>query len=204
MMESFDLIIVGSGAAGAMAALRGADLGLSVLIVEKAHQFGGTSATSGGVMWVPGHGLDGDQGDNALEALRYLRSVIGVSVDEERLAAYVDRAPEMLRFLKDSGVPVMAAAWPDYFPDAPGARADRSIICPTFDGRQLGDDRYPLMRAQYSRFTLFRRYAMDLGQTFALMMQQRGWRWTATKMIARYWLDIGTRRLSARDRSTLR
>ena len=53
MMESFDLIIVGSGAAGAMAALRGADLGLSVLIVEKAHQCGGTSATSGGVMWVP-------------------------------------------------------------------------------------------------------------------------------------------------------
>jgi len=200
MMDSFDLIVVGSGAAGAMAALRGADLGLSVLIVEKAHQFGGTSATSGGVMWVPGHGLDGDQGDSAAEALRYLRSVIGVPVDAERLVAYVDRAPEMLRFLKDSGVPVMAAAWPDYFPEAPGARADRSIICPTFDGRQLGDDRYPLMRAQYGRFTLFRRYAMDLGQTFALMMQQRGWRWTAAKMIARYWLDIGTRRLSARDR----
>ena len=46
-METFDLIVVGSGAAGAMAALRGADLGLSVLIVEKAHKFGGTSATSG-------------------------------------------------------------------------------------------------------------------------------------------------------------
>ena len=81
MMESFDLIVVGSGAAGAMAALRGTDLGLSVLIVEKAHQFGGTSATSGGVMWVPGHGLDGDRGDSAAEALRYLRSVIGVPVD---------------------------------------------------------------------------------------------------------------------------
>ena len=46
-METFDPIVVGSGAAGAMAALRGADLGLSVLIVEKAHKFGGTSATSG-------------------------------------------------------------------------------------------------------------------------------------------------------------
>lgn len=199
-METFDLIVVGSGAAGAMAALRGAELGLSVLIVEKAHKFGGTSATSGGVMWIPDHGLDGDQGDSAEEALRYLSGVIKVPVDGARLAAYVDQAPAMLRFLKGSGVPVMAASWPDYFPEVPGARTDRSIICPTFDGRELGDARYPLMREQYSRFKLFHRYTMDLTQTFALMMQQKGWRWTAAKMIGRYWLDIGTRRISRRDR----
>ncbi|WP_254798778.1 FAD-dependent oxidoreductase [Sphingobium sp. AS12] len=199
-METFDLIVVGSGAAGAMAALRGAELGLSVLIVEKAHKFGGTSATSGGVMWVPDHGLNGDVGDSAEEALRYLRTVIQVPVDAARLAAYVAQAPAMLRFLKDSGLPVMAAAWPDYFPEAPGARADRSVICPTFDGRELGDERYPLMREQFSRFKLFHRYAMDLTETFALMMQHRGWRFTAAKVIARYWLDIGARRVSARDR----
>lgn len=199
-MESFDLVVAGSGAAGAMAALRGAALGLSVLIVEKAHKFGGTSATSGGVMWVPDHGLNGDTGDSAEEALRYLHTVIQVPVDEARLAAYVVQAPAMLRFLKDSGVPVAAAAWPDYFPEAPGARTDRSVICPTFDGRELGDERYPLMREQYSRFKLFHRYAMDLTETFALMMQHRGWRFTAAKVIARYWLDIGARRVSARDR----
>lgn len=199
-METFDLIVVGSGAAGAMAALRGAELGLSVLIVEKAHKFGGTSATSGGVMWIPDHGLEGDQGDSAEEALRYLRGVIKVPVDGARLAAFVDQAPAMLRFLKGSGVPVMVASWPDYFPEVPGARADRSIICPTFDGRELGDARYPLMREQFSRFKLFHRYTMDLTQTFALMMQQKGWRWTAAKMIGRYWLDIGTRRISRRDR----
>ncbi|CCW16465.1 3-oxosteroid 1-dehydrogenase [Sphingobium indicum BiD32] len=199
-METFDLIVVGSGAAGAMAALRGAELGLSVLIVEKAHKFGGTSATSGGVMWIPDHGLNGDVGDSAEEALRYLRTVIQVPVDAARLAAYVAQAPAMLRFLKDSGLPVMAAAWPDYFPETPGARADRSVICPTFDGRELGDERYPLMREQFSRFKLFHRYAMDLTETFALMMQHRGWRFTAAKVIARYWLDIGARRVSARDR----
>jgi 3-oxosteroid 1-dehydrogenase len=199
-METFDLIVVGSGAAGAMAALRGAELGLSVLIVEKAQKFGGTSATSGGVMWIPGHGLNGETGDSAEEALRYLGGIIKVPVDTARLATYVDQAPAMLRFLKGSGVPVMAASWPDYFPEVPGARADRSIICPTFDGRELGDARYPLMREQYSRFKLFHRYTMDLTQTFALMMQQKGWRWTAAKMIGRYWLDIGTRRISRRDR----
>src|SRR3546814_13891530 len=61
--ESFDVVVVGSGAAGAMAALRAAELGLKVLILAKAQKFGGTSATSGGVLWIPNHQLDGDKGD---------------------------------------------------------------------------------------------------------------------------------------------
>ena len=55
--ETFDVVVVGSGSAGAMAALRAADHGLKVLIIEKAQKFGGTSATSGGVLesglWAP-------------------------------------------------------------------------------------------------------------------------------------------------------
>lgn len=198
--ESFDVVVVGSGAAGAMAALRSADHGMKVLIVEKAHKFGGTSATSGGVMWIPDHRLAGDTGDSRASALEYLDATIGVPVNRERLEAFVDEAPRMLHYLKDTGVPVMAAAWPDYFPDRPGARADRSVIVPTFDGRRLGDGRYALMREQYNRFKLFGRYAMDLTETFALMMQSKGWRGVAAKMIARYWLDRGTRRLSHRDK----
>lgn len=198
--ESFDVVVVGSGAAGAMAALRSADNGMKVLIVEKAHKFGGTSAASGGVMWIPNHGLDGAHGDSREAALEYLGATIGVPVNRERLEAYVDEAPEMLRYLRSTGVDLMAAAWPDYFPDRPGARADRSVIVPTFDGRRLGDGRYALMREQYNRFKLFGRYAMDLTETFALMMQSKGWRRVAGKMIGRYWLDRGTRQVSHRDR----
>ena len=51
----------------------------------------------------------------------------------------------MLGFLKSLGLPLSAASWPDYFATAPGARADRSIVVPTYDGRQLGD-RFILMR----------------------------------------------------------
>lgn len=198
--ETFDVVVVGSGAAGAMAALRSADLGMKVLIVEKAHKFGGTSATSGGVMWIPNHGLDGEVGDSRASALEYLDATIGKPVNRERLEAFVDEAPKMLKYLKSTGVAVLAAAWPDYFPDRAGARSDRSVIVPTFDGRKLGDGRYALMREQYNRFKLFGRYAMDLTETFALMMQSKGWRTVAGKMIGRYWLDRGTRSVSHRDK----
>jgi len=198
--ETYDVVVVGSGAAGAMAALRAADQGLSVLIVEKERKFGGTSSVSGGVMWVPNHRLGGDAGDSREQALTYLHSVITVPVNERRLEAYVDQAPEMLAFLTGTGVPVQTGVWPDYFPDKPGARADRSLTVPTFDGRKLGDQRYPLMREQYNRFKLFGKYAMDLGETFTLMTQEKGWKRAVANILRRYWLDRDTRRVSHRDR----
>lgn len=198
--ETYDVVVVGSGSAGAMAALRAADQGLKVLIVEKTHKFGGTSATSGGVLWIPNHQLDGDKGDSREATFEYLDSLIGKPVNRKRLEAFVDEAPKMIHYLKGTGVQVTAAMWPDYFPDKPGARSDRSVIVPTFDGRELGDDRYHLMREQYNRFKLFGRYAMDLTETFALMMQQKGWRATAAKVIGRYWADRSTRKVSHRDR----
>ncbi|WP_230291385.1 FAD-dependent oxidoreductase [Croceicoccus sp. Ery5] len=198
--ESYDLVVVGSGAAGAMAALRAADDGLSVLIVEKERKFGGTSAVSGGVLWVPNHKLNGPEEDSREEALAYLRSIITVPVNEKRLEAYVDQAPQMLRFMADTGVPVTAGVWPDYFPEAPGARSDRSIVVPTFDGRKLGDRLYPLMREQYNRFKLFGKYSMDLTETFTLMLQSKGWKRTVANIYRRYYLDRETRKISHRDR----
>lgn len=198
--ETYDVVVVGSGAAGAMAALRAADQGLTVLIVEKAHKFGGTSATSGGVMWIPNHQLGSGTDDTPAQTFEYLDSIIGKPVNRKRLEAFVEEAPRMLHFLKDTGVTVEVAAWPDYYADKPGARSDRSIVCPTFDGRKLGDDRYALMREQYNRFKLFGRYAMDLNETFALMLQTRGWRQVVARMISRYWADRSTRKLSHRDR----
>lgn len=199
-METYDVVVVGSGAAGAMAALRAADAGLSVLVTEKERKFGGTSAVSGGVLWVPNHKLNGAQEDSREDALAYLDANITVPVDRARLEAYVDEAPRMLAFMTGTGVPVAAGVWPDYFPDAPGARSDRSLTVPTFDGRKLGDTRYPLMREQYNRFKLFGKYAMDLTETFTLMMQAKGWKRTVANIYRRYWLDRETRKLSHRDR----
>src|SRR3977135_4011824 len=83
--EIYDVIVVGSGAAGAMAALRAAQLGLRALIIEKAHKYGGTSATSGGVLWIPNHGL-ADNGDSREQAMRYLDGRVGGHAHRRRLA----------------------------------------------------------------------------------------------------------------------
>ncbi len=196
--ETYDVVVVGSGAAGAMAALRAASNGLSVLIVEKAHKYGGTSATSGGVMWLPNHQLaPGD--DSREQAMQYLEALIDVPVQRDRLEAYVDGAPQMASFLQSLGLPIGAGVWPDYFPELPGARADRSVVCDTFDGRRLGR-MFPLMREQYTRFKLFRRYSLDLPEFFAISARGPGWIQAFLKILWRYWTDFGTRRIGARDR----
>lgn len=197
--EVHDVIVVGSGAAGATAALRAAEQGLSVLIVEKAHKYGGTSAASGGVIWVPNHQFTPND-DSRDKALAYLNALIKKPVRRDRLEAYVDQAPEMLRFLKSLGMPVAPAPYyPDYFPSAPNARVDRSILCDTCDGRELGEH-FPLMREQYARFKILNRYAMDVLQFFAISTRGPGWIKTFLKMAWTYWSDVSTRRLTRRDR----
>jgi len=198
MSETFDVVVVGSGAAGAMAALRASERGLSVLVVEKAHKYGGTSATSGGVLWVPNHQLaPGD--DNREKTLQYLDAVMSGPVQRDRLDAYLTAAPEMAHFVRSLGIPLGVAAWPDYYQQAPSARADRSLICDTFDGRELGEQ-FPLMREQYNRFKVFGRYSMDVMQFFSLSTRAPGWIKTFLKMAWTYWTDFSTRQVTARDR----
>jgi 3-oxosteroid 1-dehydrogenase len=197
--ETYDVIVVGSGAAGAMAALRAKELGLSALIVEKAHKYGGTSATSGGVLWVPDHQL-APSDDSREKTMEYLNSLMSGPIQRERLDAYLNNAPLMVRFMKAMGIPVGVAAWPDYYPHAPSARSDRSLICDTFDGRELGDAHFPLMREQYNRFKVFGRYSMDVMEFFSISTRAKGWVMTFIKMFLRYWTDFSTRKLTKRDR----
>lgn len=200
--DIYDVLIIGSGAAGATAALRAAELGLSVMIIEKAPKFGGTSATSGGVMWIPNHGLTSSgkaDEDSREETFRYLDQILPAGVRRDRLEVYVDQGREMLAFLRRSGVALDVSTWPDYFPEAAGARSDRAIVAPTFDGRILGD-KFALMREQYPRFKLLNRYAMDVIETFTILARGAGWKRTVAKVILRYWADISTRRISHRDR----
>lgn len=197
-IETHDVVVVGSGAAGATAALRAAEQGLSVLIVEKAHKYGGTSATSGGVLWIPNHQLTPND-DSRAQALEYLNRLVRGNIQRERLEACVDQGPEMVRFLKAQGLDVTPSVWPDYFPDVPGARSDRSLVVGTFDGTELGD-KFTLMREQYTRFKLLNRYAMDLPEFFAISSRGPGWIRAFLNILRRYWTDLPVRRQTRRDR----
>jgi 3-oxosteroid 1-dehydrogenase len=197
MVETYDVIVAGSGAAGMMAAVRASELGLSVLVIEKAHKFGGTSATSGGVIWIPNHGLGTD--DSREETLRYLYAIMPGPVDRARFEAFVDTGSEMVAYLKAIGMQPMWMPWPDYFAEAPGSRADRSIVFPLYDGRRLGDQ-FPLMREQFTRFKLLNRYSMDFAEANAISTRGSGWKTTVARVTGRYWSDLATRKLTRRDR----
>ena len=100
--RSVDFLVVGSGAAGMTAALRAHDLGGDTLVVEKSPRFGGSTALSGGVVWVPNNPLMARAGisDSAEEALRYLESVTAGSSTTDKLRAYVETAPRMMPTLR--------------------------------------------------------------------------------------------------------
>lgn len=199
LKQQYDVIVVGSGAAGLLAALRSAEAGLDAIVLEKAHMYGGTSATSGGAMWIPNHGLEGHQ-DTREQALTYLRHITEGEAHEDRLGAYVDNAPRMLSFLKDAGIPCdVFPGYPDYYPDAPGAVLSRAVVPQEIDGAELGED-YFTMRMPFQAFTLFNRYSLNLAQAFALSAQPPGWRWVAAKMFLTYWLDLPWRLKARRDR----
>jgi 3-oxosteroid 1-dehydrogenase len=197
MADDVDVVIAGSGSAGLTAALRASEFGLEVLVLEKAHKYGGTSATSGGVMWIPNHGLGTD--DSREQALRYLEAVANGPVRQDRVDAYLDTGRELVAYLQAVGMKPKVMPWPDYFATAPGARSDRSIVFPMYNGRELGDA-FTLMREQFTRFKLMNRYSMDFVEAFIISTRSQGWRRTLARVISRYWLDFNTRRLTRRDR----
>ena len=143
--HEFDIVVAGSGAAGMTGALTAAHLGLSVLVIEKTGFFGGSTARSGGGIWLPGNAVLERAGvrDTPEQARRYLRHVAGAEVDPARQRALLDHGPAMLDLVR-SLTPARFAWVPgyaDYYPEAPGGLArGRSIEPVPFDGRILGDE----------------------------------------------------------------
>ena len=140
-----DLLVVGSGAGGMTAALTAAIDGLDVLVVEKAPVYGGTTAISGGGIWVPNNPTLERAGitDPESRVVEYLEHITAGKVGRERLEAYVHHGPEMFRMFERSA-PHLRFSWcpgySDYHPEAPGGRPEgRSVECPPFDMRALGD-----------------------------------------------------------------
>ncbi len=144
-VPEFDVVVAGSGAAGMTAALTAADRGLSVIVIEKTGYFGGSTARSGGGVWVPGNEVLRHAGvrDTPEQARVYLAHVAGECVPAGRQQALLEHGPAMLQLVR-THTPVDFAWVPgyaDYYPEAPGGLACGRTIEPVpFDGRVLGND----------------------------------------------------------------
>jgi 3-oxosteroid 1-dehydrogenase len=141
--SEFEVVVVGSGAAGMTAALAAAHHGMRVVVIEKTGRFGGSTARSGGGLWVPGNEVLRRAGvaDTPEQARAYLAHVANGCVSAERQQALLDRGPAMLGFVR-AHTPVDFAWVPgyaDYYPEAPGGLATgRSVEPRPMDGRVLG------------------------------------------------------------------
>jgi len=121
--HSCDVLVIGSGAGGFATAITARKAGLDVLLIEKAPVFGGTTAISGGYIWIPGNSLAAGAGlaDEADACRRYLRAELGNDYDETMIEAYLSNGPRMVDFfVNEIGVPFMTTKMPDYHPHLPG------------------------------------------------------------------------------------
>jgi succinate dehydrogenase/fumarate reductase flavoprotein subunit len=139
-----DVLVVGSGAAGMAAAITARHRGLDVLIAEKEPRFGGTTARSGGWLWIPGTSLARGWGivEEPEAARTYLRHQAGNSFDAARVDAFLSAGPEAVDFFTtETAVRFdMPLVFPDYHAEAPGGvQGGRSMVTRPFDGRELGD-----------------------------------------------------------------
>jgi 3-oxosteroid 1-dehydrogenase len=147
-----DVLIVGSGGGGMTAALTADASGLDALVVEKSSHFGGSTALSGGGIWVPGAPAQRREGyapdpDGVVE---YLRLITGGLVSEERIRQYVESSPQMLELLEGLS-PWLEFVWKpgyaDYYPELPGgSELGSTINVPPIDLRKLGDDEQNLLK----------------------------------------------------------
>ena len=135
----YDVVVMGSGAAGLVAAVRAADAGLSVLVVEKAALLGGTTAAGGGVMWAPDNHLAKGAGyqDSQADGVAYLTEAAGHVMTAGEIQWYVATAPRAVEFLnRKTKVSMVPIARPDYHMEWKGAaNGGRGLDNNAFDPR---------------------------------------------------------------------
>ncbi|MEO5764365.1 MAG: FAD-dependent oxidoreductase [Casimicrobiaceae bacterium] len=137
-----DVLVVGSGAGGLAAAVTARLLKLDVLLVEKAPVFGGTTAWSGGWLWIPcnAHARRAGSTDSIDDARRYLQAELGDAFDAAKVDAFLLHGPEMVDFFERETALrfIPGPATPDFHSQLPGAGVGRPVCAAPFDGRELG------------------------------------------------------------------
>ncbi|MCK9542818.1 MAG: FAD-binding protein [Novosphingobium sp.] len=141
-----DVVIAGSGAGALTGAITARRAGLSVIVVEKEDVWGGTTALSGGGVWIPDNSYIRENGleDSDELAMAYLDDIVadaGPATSHARKLAYVRQGKHMIDMLRSLGFDwIFKTTFPDYYPDRPGSRPGRSLSPATIDGKRLGPE----------------------------------------------------------------
>lgn len=189
--EEFDFIVAGSGGGSMCAALVLREAGHRVLILEKTALVGGTTARSGGVMWLPDNPFMRRDGvpDSYEQASTYLEALLGAQRDapgstRERRHRYLVEAPRMLAFLLRAGVKLdRVKEWPDYYDELPGGSVPgRTVVAELFNIRELGEWE-PRLRPSFVSIPL----PASLEEMLELPALKRSWRvkWLLLKLVLR-------------------
>ena len=191
-----DLLVIGSGAGGLSAAVTAAHLGLNVIVAEKDAHYGGTTAWSGGWMWIPRNPLAVEAGIHEAidKPLSYLRHELGEQFDEARARSFLDNGPRMVDFFRRKTALqfIDGNAIPDFHGHTPdAATGGRSVCAAPFDGRRLGERLHDL-KAPLHETTL---WGMGIAsgaelRHFLNALHKPASFWYVTKKVLRHWRDL--------------
>lgn len=200
----FDVVVVGSGAGALAAALRAHDVGLRALVIEKSDKYGGTSALSGGGVWIPNnHQIAALGGSDSFdEALTYVKAAVGDTAPEDRIRTYLQTAPVALRYLEEK-TRVRFHSLPrytDYYPHLPGWKPGYRTMEPAFfSASKLGKE-FRNQREPAPGTLVLGRMMMGQDEAKIMFCREPGWQRLITRIMLRYWLDLPWRWRSKRDR----
>ncbi|MGC4252525.1 MAG: FAD-dependent oxidoreductase [Sphingobium sp.] len=187
-----DLIVFGSGAGGLSAALFGARAGLDVLLCEKRQYVGGTTATSGGGIWVPGTQAGLAAGDSIERAREYLKGELGNLYVPELVETYLANGARVIdRLNAETDVQFELSHWPDYHSDEKGgAKKGRTLFPLPFDGKKLGKD-FALVQPPMHRLMILGGLMLGANEVEDFLHPLSSWAafGRVTKKVMRYMAD---------------
>lgn len=202
--KEVDILVVGSGAGGLLSALVASEHHADVLVIEKESEWGGTSATSGGGIWIPASDQAREAGfeDSVDDAFKYVRALSKDNVPDANIRAFVTQAAPMLRWMGEkTDIIYCAFPYPDYHAENPGGSPTgyRTHMPLPIDGKILGKD-VETLRFASPAASLFGYLNWHFDETYIMLFRAPGWWWHLTKSLARYWFDLPFRFKSRKDR----
>lgn len=217
-VHSVDIAIVGSGAGGMTAALAAHEAGLSALVIEKTRYYGGSTARSGGGIWIPCNHLMRAAGvaDSFDEARTYLQGTVGERSPLASREMFLSQSVKMIQWLdrKSDLQCSYMQGYADYYPELPGGKVQGRALEPRlFDGNALGADlarlRPPVIpipagltftAGEYKQLGLVMRTWQGRGTALRIGLRLLGARLTGRKMLMMGQALIGRLRLSLKKR----